>query len=69
MKLSELGEDAVVQRLTRSLCLNGRVKLGPGDDCAVVKTPGGLQLLKADCVIEGIHFLPEGIRSEVCRGH
>lgn len=59
MKLSELGEDAVVQRLTRSLCLNGRVKLGPGDDCAVVKTAGGLQLLKADCVIEGIHFLPE----------
>jgi thiamine-monophosphate kinase len=59
MKLSELGEDAVVQRLTRSLCLNGRVKLGPGDDCAVVKTAGGLQLLKADCVIEGIHFLPD----------
>jgi thiamine-monophosphate kinase len=59
MKLSELGEDAVVQRLTRSLRLNGRVKLGPGDDCAVVKTAGGLQLLKADCVIEGIHFLPD----------
>jgi thiamine-monophosphate kinase len=59
MKLSELGEDAVVQRLTRSLRLNGRVKLGAGDDCAVVKTDGGLQLLKSDCVIEGIHFLPE----------
>jgi thiamine-monophosphate kinase len=59
MKLSELGEDAVVQRLTRSLRLNGRVKLGAGDDCAVVKTAGGLQLLKSDCVIEGIHFLPE----------
>jgi thiamine-monophosphate kinase len=59
MKLSELGEDAVVQRLTRSLRLDGRVKLGAGDDCAVVETAGRLQLLKSDCVIEGIHFLPD----------
>jgi len=58
MKLSELGEDAIVARLTRALRLNGRVRLGPGDDCAVVETAGRLQLLKSDCVIEGIHFLP-----------
>jgi thiamine-monophosphate kinase len=59
MKLSELGEDAVVTRLTRSLRLDGRVKVGAGDDCAVVETAGRLQLLKSDCVIEGIHFLPD----------
>jgi thiamine-monophosphate kinase len=59
MKLNELGEDAVVQGLTRGLKLNRRVILGPGDDCAVVKTAGNLQLLKSDCVIEGIHFLPD----------
>jgi thiamine-monophosphate kinase len=59
MKLSELGEDAVVKRLTRSLRLDRRVKVGPGDDCAVVETAGRLLLLKSDCVIEGIHFLPD----------
>jgi thiamine-monophosphate kinase len=59
MKLNELGEEAVVAQLTRSLKLDGRVKLGPGDDCAVVETTGRLQLLKSDCIIEGIHFLPD----------
>jgi len=59
MKLNELGEDAVVARLTRSLRVDGRVKLGAGDDCAVVETTGRLQLLKSDCVIEGVHFLPD----------
>src|SRR5271169_791649 len=57
MKLNELGEDTVVARLTRSLRVDGRVKLGAGDDCAVVETTGRLQLLKSDCVIEGVHFL------------
>jgi thiamine-monophosphate kinase len=59
MKLNELGEDAVVHGLTRALKLDRRVILGPGDDCAVVKTAGNLQLLKSDCVIEGVHFLPD----------
>jgi len=59
MKLNELGEDAVVARLTRSLRLDRRVKQGAGDDCAVVETTGDLQLLKSDCIIEGIHFSPE----------
>jgi thiamine-monophosphate kinase len=59
MKLNELGEDAVVRGLTRGLKLDRRVILGPGDDCAVVKTAGKLQLLKSDCIIEGVHFLPD----------
>jgi thiamine-monophosphate kinase len=59
MKLSELGEDVVVRRLTQSLRLDSRVRLGPGDDCAVVETLGRVQLLKSDCLIEGVHFLPD----------
>jgi thiamine-monophosphate kinase len=59
MKLSELGEDEIVRGLMRGLKLNRRVILGPGDDCAVVRTAGNFQLLKSDCVIEGIHFLPD----------
>jgi len=37
-----------------------RCLTGPGDDCAVVEHPAGRWgLLKTDCVIEGVHFLPE----------
>lgn len=59
MKLSDLGEDVVVNRLTKSLSVDERVKLGAGDDCAVVEPTEGLQLLKSDCLIEGIHFLSD----------
>lgn len=34
-----------------------QVLVGPGDDCAVVATPGA-SLLKVDMVIEGVHFIP-----------
>lgn len=59
MKLSDLGENKVVQRLLARLgpCEARRVVLGPGDDCAVVKRGKVLELLKTDCVVEGIHFL------------
>jgi thiamine-monophosphate kinase len=58
MKISALGEDAVVAALTRGLPLGADVRRGAGDDCAVI---GGArdrmwQLLKTDCVIEGVHF-------------
>jgi thiamine-monophosphate kinase len=59
MKLKEIGEDAVVDAITRELRFDGRVEIGPGDDCALVRFGQNLQLLKTDCVIEGIHFLPE----------
>ena len=59
MKISSLGEDAVVAALTRGLPCGEDVRLGAGDDCAVI---GGArdrmwQLLKTDCVVEGVHFL------------
>lgn len=59
MKLREIGEDAVVEAITRELRFDGRVEIGPGDDCALVRFGQNLQLLKTDCVVEGIHFLTE----------
>ena len=59
--LKELGEDKVVAKLLSSLPGGRNVVIGPGDDCAVVQTPGAreLLLLKTDCVAEGIHYRPE----------
>jgi thiamine-monophosphate kinase len=59
MKLKEIGEDAVVEAVTRELRFDGRVEIGPGDDCALVRFGQNLQLLKTDCVVEGIHFFPD----------
>jgi thiamine-monophosphate kinase len=58
MKLSEIGEDRLLAQLLPPLARNSSVVLGAGDDCAVVRGPGrdNLQLLKTDCIVEGIHF-------------
>lgn len=60
MKLRELGEDQLVAQLVSRLKTAPGVIAGPGDDCAVVATPekGRLLLFKTDCVVEGVHFLP-----------
>lgn len=60
LTLADLGEDRFVGGLVSLLSENASVVVGPGDDCAVVTQPGGdnLLLLKADCVVEGIHYLP-----------
>ncbi len=59
--LAQIGEDALVRRLTRNLPLFSDVVEGSGDDCALVKPlpKGWLQLLKTDCVVEGVHFTRE----------
>ena len=37
----------------------GELLVGPGDDCAVIKTPSGdIQLLTVDQLVEGRHFEP-----------
>ena len=61
MRLSDLGEDALVVRLTRGLPRNASLLVGPGDDCAVVgrRSDAVWTLLKTDCVIEGVHFTGE----------
>jgi thiamine-monophosphate kinase len=65
MKLNEMGEDEVVARLIKSLGVDDRVLLRAGDDCAVVRNAGNLQLLKTDCIIEGVHFLMEANPKDV----
>lgn len=58
MKLRELGEDRLLAQLLPTLRRTRSVVLGAGDDCAVVRCPqrDNLQLLKTDCIVEGIHF-------------
>ena len=58
MKLRDVGEDRLLERLLDKRKAKRGVVLGPGDDCAIVTSgkPGVLQLLKTDCLVEGIHF-------------
>src|SRR6267143_4480893 len=57
MKLREVGEDGLLAQLLPTLSRNSSVVLGAGDDCAVVRCPqqDSHQLLKTDCIVEGIH--------------
>ncbi len=69
--LSDLGEDRLVTALLTQLPAAGRaegVQAGAGqDDCAVVRSPKGKhwQLLKTDCVIEGVHFAANAAPEQV----
>jgi thiamine-monophosphate kinase len=60
MKLREFGEDKLLVRLLPRLKLGEAVLAGAGDDCAIVRSPrpNELILLKTDCVVENVHFLP-----------
>lgn len=60
MTVEDLGEDAVVARLTRLLKPTESVIAGPGDDCAVVESTGSgwMTVLKTDAVVEWVHFEP-----------
>lgn len=56
--VADLGEEEVVSRLVAMIPRHSGVVAGPGDDCAVVDAGNGTwELLKTDCVIEGVHFL------------
>ncbi len=61
MKLRGYGEDRLIAELTRTLPSGADVRVGPGDDCAVIGTSRAArwQLLKTDVVIEGVHFTRE----------
>ena len=58
MNLKQAGEDRLLAQLVPMLSRNRSVVRGAGDDCAVVSglPKGHLQLLKTDCVVEGVHF-------------
>jgi thiamine-monophosphate kinase len=59
--LRDLTEDRFLEEILDGLPVGRNVLAGPGDDCAVVQAAGSreLLLLKTDCVVEGIHYLPE----------
>src|SRR5436190_6723542 len=67
MKLRQLGEDRLLDRLLPRLPASKSVVARAGDDCAVVKRPGGRNflVLKTDCIVEGVHFAPEANALEV----
>ncbi len=57
--VGRLGEEVVVGRIIGMLPESATLIAGPGDDCAVVElSEGRWQLLKTDCLVEGVHFVP-----------
>ncbi|HEX7261075.1 MAG TPA: thiamine-phosphate kinase, partial [Luteolibacter sp.] len=58
--LRDIGEDALIERLTGLIPRDENPAAGPGDDCAVIepKNPPTLLLLKTDALVEHVHFLP-----------
>lgn len=63
-RLRDLGEDALIERISRLAPMAAGVAAGPGDDCAVVddfsepQDDDRLTLLKTDAIVEGIHYTP-----------
>ncbi len=56
-KIRDLGEFGVIERVSRSIRVDGSVIKGIGDDAAVIKLKGkGLMLFASDMIIEGVHF-------------
>ncbi|OYO05590.1 thiamine-phosphate kinase [Enemella evansiae] len=53
--LSEVGEFALIDQLTADLETSDAVRLGPGDDAAVI-TPDGDLAVSTDTMVAGVHF-------------
>lgn len=58
MKIKELGEFGLIERITKKP-KNKDIIVGIGDDAAVVKTKKGLQVLTTDTLVERDHFRQE----------
>jgi len=57
MKLQELGEFGLIDRIARQVHNSPAVVLGIGDDAAaLLPTPGTLTLITSDMLLEGVHF-------------
>ncbi|MBI4886342.1 MAG: thiamine-phosphate kinase [Acidobacteria bacterium] len=55
--MADLGERALIHRITARLTMPGWVVVGPGDDAAVVEPKrGSLDVLTTDVQVEGVHF-------------
>ena len=57
MRLAELGEFGFIERIRQAVAEAPGVRVGIGDDCAVLELPPGERLLTStDLLIEDIHF-------------
>ncbi len=57
--ISQLGELGLLKKIWPLLTTNPTLIEGAGDDCAIVECNAETDmLLKCDCVVEGLHFLP-----------
>lgn len=58
MEISELGEFALIDRLTKDITpVNESTQQGVGDDCAVITPSQGRQtLVTTDLLLQGVHF-------------
>ncbi len=57
MRIRQIGEFGLIERIARRLEPGGDVVVGPGDDCAVVKFDSRhYQLLTCDMLVEGVDF-------------
>ncbi|MEO8604550.1 MAG: thiamine-phosphate kinase [bacterium] len=54
--LATIGEFSLLAGLLPRLRQQRDVLLGPGDDCAVVRTRAGALLVTVDALVEGVHF-------------
>jgi thiamine-monophosphate kinase len=55
--VADLGERALIQRITARLATPAWLVVGPGDDAAVVEPPrGALDVFTTDVQVEGVHF-------------
>ena len=54
--IGELGEFALIAKVTEQLPEQAQVLLGPGDDAAVVAAPHGSVVISTDVLVEGRHF-------------
>ena len=56
MKLSQLGEFALIEEIRRAAPAGKGVRIGIGDDAAWIDNPYTSSLVTADLLIEGVHF-------------
>ena len=55
--VSEIGEHALIARITERLAMPPWVIVGPGDDAAVIEPErGALDVLTTDAQVDGVHF-------------
>ena len=54
--ISSIGEFGLIERIKSKIILGPNTKLGPGDDCAVVRPKNEEYLISTDILVEGIHF-------------